>query len=334
MAWSGKIVGGLLGGMLGGPLGAGVGAALGHVVGDAARPLEIIRLDWQHHAFRASGPGVVLTPVWHATKLVGKDVKVRVHLGGNRREGVVVPEDPAELCALPAMFFPYADLDPNNSMVATLRVRGPAGSEDDARFNVHLPNVVRRLGGSGPARAVMALVATARAGNRALNREDIRFIRRTFCEGVDLDDDGLVWLHEWVSELDRAEIGRLSADKVADRLSTHLDAEGALRLVAWCWRGVRDAWPGPQQEAFVRDIAKALGTSPVEHAADADDRASALAILGLDSDASSGEIKSARSELIQRWHPDRAKSPQENAEHNRRMAEVNAAYRMLTHEDP
>ena len=69
MAWSGKLVGGLIGGMLGGPLGAGIGATMGHVFGDGGRALELLRLDWQQHAFRESGPGLVVTPVFVARGL-------------------------------------------------------------------------------------------------------------------------------------------------------------------------------------------------------------------------------------------------------------------------
>lgn len=330
MAWSGKLVGGLLGGMLGGPVGAGVGAALGHVVGDAARALELVRLDWQHHAFRTNGPGVVLTPIWQARKLVGRDILVRAQLGGVRQEHIVVPEDIDETCTVPSFFFAYADLDAGLKQHAHVWLHGPAGHGDDAEFPVQLPNTVRRLGGSGPARAVMALVASARAGNRAFTREDARFIRRTFCEGVELDDDGLVWLHDWLQELEAAEVDRMTPEKVAKRLQTHLDADAAARLAGWCWRGVRDAWPGPGQEAYVRALATELGTDPREPDNDPDERAAACAVLGVPLGASANDLKAARTRLIQRWHPDRAPSPAAVAEHNRRMAEVNAAYRLLT----
>ena len=330
MAWSGKLVGGLLGGMLGGPLGAGVGAALGHVVGDAARPVELARLEWQHHAFRTNGPGVVLTPIWHARGLVGRDVRVRVHVGSARDERVVVPEEIDEICKVPSFFFPYVDLAASTRVDAVVALRGPNGSSDDAQFPIQLPNAVRRLGGNGPARAVMALVAVARAGGRAFSRDDARYIRRSFCNGIALDDDGLVWLHDWLGELDRATGDRLCPEKVASRLHTHLDADGAARLIGWCWRGVRDAWPGRPHEAYVRALAGELGTEPGDPSDDPGAHAAACGILGVATSATAAEIKAARDRLVQRWHPDRARTPDQASEHHARMAQVNAAYRLLT----
>ncbi len=327
MAWTGKLVGGLLGGMLGGPVGAGVGAALGHVLGDGNQALEIVRLDWQHHAFRACGPGVELVPVWRARRLSGRDVRVRISAGDCREEKIVVPDDADEACALPRAFFPYAELPEGESVDVKVRLRGPAGHGDDATFAVRLPTAVRRLGNSGPARAVMALVACARADGRALARDDVRFIRESFCEGVPLDDDGIHWLRAWLRELRDAELSRLSPPKVARRLDPHLDTEGRARLVGWLWRGVASAWPGEAQEAYVRALAAAIGAS--EAPPPAEGVAEAFAVLGLRPGADADTVREAWLRLVQRWHPDRAPSPAELPEHNRRAAEVNAAYRLL-----
>jgi hypothetical protein len=261
---------------------------------------------------------------------VGRDVRVRVQLDGLRREEVVVPEDADEMCALPHLFFSYGDLPEQASVEATVRIRGPAGAGDEATFVVQLPNPVRRMGGNGPARAVMALVGTARAGGRALERADARYIRRTFCEGIDLDDDGLVWLHDWLAELEVADPGRLSPEKVARRLQSHLDGEGAQRLLGWCWRAVRDQWPGVPQESYLRELASALGTNAEEPKIDPTEHDLAWSVLGVARGATATELKLARARLVQRWHPDRARTPEQLVEHNRRMAEVNAAYRMLT----
>ena len=92
MPWSGKLVGGLIGGMLGGPVGAGLGASVGHVLRDGNRPLELLRLDWQHHAFRASGPGMVLTPAWGARGLAGEEVRVRVRVHELVHRAPLTPE--------------------------------------------------------------------------------------------------------------------------------------------------------------------------------------------------------------------------------------------------
>ena len=51
----------------------------------------------------------------------------------------------------------------------------------------------------------------------------------------------------------------------------------------------------------------------------------ALRILGLDSDATTAEIRQAYRLLILRWHPDKAAEP-DRAEATRRSSEINAAY--------
>ena len=117
MGWTGKVLGGLFGGIVGGPVGMAAGAALGHWFADSDgaepdddRPLELDRLDWQHHAFRPVWPGMVLVPVWTARAREGTDVDVRVRvLGTTWRATVAVEADP-ETCALPEVFVPYASL--------------------------------------------------------------------------------------------------------------------------------------------------------------------------------------------------------------------------------
>jgi DnaJ-domain-containing protein 1 len=331
MAWTGKLVGGLLGGMLGGPVGAGVGAALGHVLGDKGRALELARLDWQHHAFRACGPGVELVPVWTARGLAGDDVSVRLRVGEVDERKVVVPEEALESCALPRFFVPYAALPGAASVVAKLRLRGPRGHGDDADFELRLPSAVRRLGNNGPARAVMALVGAARAGGRSLGRDDVRFVRESFCEGIPLDDDGIQWLRAWLRELRDAEPTRLAPEKVARRLEPHLDDDARARLVGWSWRAVSEAWPGAPHEAYVRALAAALGTSEAApgQGSNAEALAEARALLGVAPGADAAALREAWLRLLHRWHPDHAPSPAELPEHNRRTAEINAAYRLL-----
>lgn len=329
MAWSGKLVGGLIGGMLGGPLGAGLGATMGHVLGDSSRALELQRLDWQHHGFGDSGPGLVLTPVWTARKLLGVDIKVRVKVGDTVHRATVTPDDPDETCAAPQVFVPYAELGDEDATDVFVRVRAEPGRSDEATFRVRLPNRVRRLGSSGPARAVMALVACARAGGRTFTREDARFIRESFVEGLALDEDGLAWLRAWIRELAGADLARLDPGKVAARLDPHLDAEGRARLIGWLWRGVAEAWSGEAQRAYVIGLAAALGTAAEGASAHPDPRLEAWATLGVAPGTSGDSLREAWLRLVQTWHPDRARTPEEAMINNRRMAEVNAAYRSL-----
>ncbi len=329
MAWSGKLVGGLIGGMLGGPLGAGVGATVGHVLGDSARSLELHRLDWQHHAFSESGPGMVVTPVWTARGLAGEPVRVRVSAGEALRRATVTPEEAEELGALPRVFLPYAELPEGDHVDVAVKLRVGA-REDEAKFRVRMPNAVRRLGGSGPARAVMALVGAARAGGRALTRDDVRFIRESFLEGAPMEEDGVTWLRAWVRELAAAELPRLSAAKIAERLDPHLDGEGRVRLVGWLWRGMAEAWPGAAQREFVDTLAAALGAASAPGALEGEDaRRVAWATLGVPPGTEGDALRDAWRKLVNQWHPDRARTPEDVIVCNRRMAEVNAAYRLL-----
>lgn len=329
MAWSGKLVGGLIGGMLAGPLGAGIGATVGHVFGDGGRALELHRLDWQQHAFRESGPGMVVTPVFTARGLADVDVRVRVSVGEVHQRATVTPESDPELVALPHAFLRYATLPDRSFVTVTVRVSASGGREDEAAFRVRTPNPVRRLGGSGPARAVMALVSAARAAG-PLTSEAERFIRVSFAEGVALDDDGRAWLDDWLGELRAAALDRLAPDRVAARLEPHLDAEGRAGLLGWLWRGAEEAWPQPASVAYIEALAEALGSSAVRPAeVDADAEREARATLGVPAAAGPEAVKAAWRALVQRWHPDLARSPAEAVVRNRRLAEVNAAYRLL-----
>lgn len=344
MAWSGKVLGGLFGGMVGGPLGMGVGVALGHYLADSAGAQEargrgawVQRLEWRHHAFGESGPGVLLTPVWLARGLKGKGVSVTVSTPDYRHKVVIEPEHPAEECHLPEVLLPYAFV--GDALTVTVRVDAGADGHDEARFEVPLPSAVRRLGLSGPGRVVMALVATARAGGRALTREDVRFIRERFEAAHPLDDDGRAWLKAWMRTLRDADLPRLSADKVAARLAPHVDGESAGRVLTWLMHGARGVWPGEAQVAFIEALGAGLGLPPEEVSAlwqrvdrpvDPDARREALATLGLEPDAPPEAVREAWRRLVRLHHPDRARTPDAAARATTRTAELNAAYDLLT----
>jgi hypothetical protein len=345
LAWSGKLLGGLVGGMVGGPVGAGVGAAIGHYLADGegaaqAGDLVVVRLEWRHHVFGPSGPCARLVPVWRARRHAGKDVEVRVRAGEARERAVVAIEEPDELCALPAFTLPYALLDPSDDADATsvrVTLSGPGG-RDDATFDLPLPNRVKRMGLSGPARLVMALVACARAGERPLTRDDLRFVRETFCAAHPLDEHGIAWLRAWLRELREAAPERLGAEKVAARVQPHLPSGEATDLLMWLMRGARTTWPGGPQEAWIARFAEALGVDALrvsqlweqlDGASDVDERARAAAVLGVSADAPPERIRAAWLQLVQQHHPDRARNADEQAEATRRTAELNAAWQVL-----
>lgn len=52
-------------------------------------------------------------------------------------------------------------------------------------------------------------------------------------------------------------------------------------------------------------------------------------LLGLGQHASRQEIRSAYRQEARRWHPDRAVSPNEEAEYSQRMQQVNIAYQRI-----
>ncbi|MDP2312374.1 MAG: DnaJ domain-containing protein [Pseudomonadota bacterium] len=337
MAWSGKVLGGVLGAMVGGPLGAGVGAAIGHYLADGegaerGRELVVLRLQWRHHAFGPSGPGVRVTPVWRARRHRGRDVEVTVEGGRIRTAATVVPDEDDELCELPEFLLPYA------AFAGTVRVRveSTRTRADVADFDVALPSPVRRLGSSGPARVVMALVAAARAGGRALEKDDVRFIRESFTAAHPLDADGLEWLRAWLRELRDAEVERLAPEKVAARLARHVEGDAVDEVVLWTMRGTRDVWPGGAAQAWVAGFAGALGLDAGGIAAlwreldadtDEDARAAARIQLGVTADTPPEEVRAAWLRLVQTWHPDRAQG--DPTEATRRVAQINAAWRVL-----
>lgn len=320
MAWSGKLVGGLIGGMVGGPVGAGFGATLGHLLADKDRALEAVGVEWVHHGFSASGPGLWIQPVWIARGRAGKDVTVRLELGDAVRQAVVEPEEDVEECHVPRFFIPYELVGDATAVVVRLRSEGAA--KDEAAFDVELPNAVRRMGGSGPARAVMALVACARADGRTLTRDDVRYIRESFLEGQELDEDGLAWLKAWIRELRDADPARLTATKVARRLEPHLDADGRERMFGWLLRG-----PWPQGE-WIEALAVALGVDLDAIERRLEDGPDPWQVLGIPRGAPIEEARAAYHKLVHRWHPDRA-DPGETEAFTRRMAEINAAWRRV-----
>lgn len=344
MAWAGKVLGGLFGGMLGGPVGVGVGAALGHYLADSegaekARqlPLHLVQLDWQHHGFGPSGPGVRLTPVWIARGLAGVDCAVRVEAGGARHRVVVTPEAPVEECHLPTVLMPYAGLaDP---LRVEVRLRAPGLAPEEAWFRVPLPSPVRRLGNSGPARAVMAAVACARAGGRAFDEAALAFVHDRFVEGQPLDAAGEAWFAEWVEVLAEADHLRLAPEKVAARLDRHLGADGREPLLVYLMHGCREAWPGPEGERWASELAAALGVAPERVRAlwatvDADPEAAAArreaaALLGVHPDDPVEVIRSAWRRAVRESHPDRARSAPDVAEATARTALLNAAAERL-----
>lgn len=337
MAWSGKVLGGLVGGMVGGPLGVGVGAALGHYLGDQdSRALKILRLEWADHGFGPSGPGLRVTPVWRARGHAGRDCRVRLVAGEHRDEATVVPDEEDETCALPEFCVPYAGFDG----ILDVTLDSSRSAPHAVRLEVPLPSPVRRLGLSGPARLVMALVGCARAGGRELGRDDVRFIRETFTASMPLDDDGRTWLREWLRALRAAEPVRLDSSRVARRLERHFTGEDSLRLddvLLWGMRGVREAWPGAAQEAWIAAFADALGVDAARLGAlwaelddpESPEAADARAVLGVAADATEEAIKAAWRRLAHAHHPDHARGAAGIAEANRRMAAINAAWRVL-----
>ncbi len=339
MAWTGKVLGGVLGGMVGGPLGAGVGAALGHYLADGegaarSRDLVALRLVWRHHAFGPSGPGVRVTPVWRARNHAGRDVRVRIEAGVHRGAETVVPDEDDELCELPEFLVPYVGF----TGAVRVRLESARAKADVADFDVELPSPVRMLGSSGPARVVMALVGAARAGGRPLAKGDVRFIRESFTAAHPLDEDGIEWLRRWLRELRDADLERLSPDKVAKRLAKHVEGEAAEEVLLWLMRGTRDVWPGPAAEAWIAGLGDALGIdasgvsglwAELDAASDEGARAHARTVLGVAPDATEDEVRAAWRRLVQAWHPDRAQGEVAVAEATRRMAEINAAWRVL-----
>ncbi len=363
MAWSGKLLGGVLGGMVGGPVGAGVGAALGHILADGpahdgaargGRPLVLGQLRWRHHGFSADGPGVHLAPQWRARRLQDADVHVTIRAAGLRHEGIILPESDDETVALPTLFVPYARLpdavdhaEVRVSVAARSRRPRVAGAsseglwdEDAAAYDLDLPSPVRRLGSSGPARVVMALVACARAQNRALTREDIRFVRETFQAAWPLSEAGTLWLRRWLHTLAEAGVARLTPDKVAARLRPHLPQGDATEVLLWMARGTQTVWPSPATEGWLEDFAAAMGVSDTtpfweEVAAtnDAGERVRALATLGLPPDATLDEARRAWRERVRAHHPDHARTPEEASEATARTAALNAAWSVLRETD-
>jgi len=327
-------------------VGAGVGAAVGHYLGDAARPpqpLELTQLRWAHHSFSASGPGVTLTPVWRSRGLADVDVTVRMDAGSLCQTTVIVPEHVAEDVEEPEWLVPYTAFPQGEvaDITVTLRaatLRGGREPVDKDRFVIPMPRGVRRLGNSGPGRVVMALVACARAGGRSLSAEDLDYIRVRFVEGYPLDEHGLEWLAIWSRELANADVTRLRPDAVAARLATHVDAPAAERVLTWLMHGTRASWPGEAAERFIAGLARELGLEgrldPLwrQVAAEPDPVALARAagLLGVSVAASLDDAKRAYRALMLKWHPDRARSPEEARAFTERTVRINAAWQVFS----
>jgi hypothetical protein len=341
VGWTGKLLGGLIGGMLGGPVGAAAGAAMGHVVADdaPARGVRLVRLQWTHHVFTCSGPALRLAPVWRAVDHTGDDVEVRLTLGAHRHRATVVPETRDEAIALPVWTLPYAQVrDASDLLEVHVTLDAGGGFRDAAAFDVPMPNAVRQLGLSGPARLVMALVACARSGGRTLTGADRAFVREGFVAGWPLDAAGEAWLGAWMDELERASLPRLTPERVADRVAPHLGGDAA-ELLLWLMRGVRTSWPGPAAEAWVDAFATALGVRSADldalwEATDTDaehaERVRALATLGLPPGATLAQAQAAWRTLVREHHPDRAATPEDAERATRRTASVNAAWALLS----
>ncbi len=341
MSWSGKALGGLFGALVGGPVGAGVGAAVGHYLGDArpeARELELVKLRWVHHGFQSSGPGVALTPVWRARGLVDVDVTVRVDAAGRCETAVVTPDHPVEEIESPGCFVPYGWFPAGESAPVTVTLRAARGGQDREVFEIPMPRGARRLGNSGPGRVVMALVACARAGGRGLTPDDKDYIRTRFLEGQPLDADGRAWLAAWLLELETAALGRLDAQRVARRLSVHVDDAGVDRVMTWLMHGTRASWPTEAAERFIDELAGGLGAGArldalwARVAAEPDPVAVARAgrVLGVAPGTPTDEARKAYRALVMRWHPDRAASAAEAEEFTRRTAAINAAWAVIS----
>jgi len=301
---------------------------------DEDGPLLLDRLGCQHHVFRPDGPGMLLTPEWEARGLEGELVAVRVRLGGRSWKADVEVEADPERCALPEVFVPYRHVEAAAEQVL-VEVRLQAGRATLTRRSVvAVPTPVRRLGGSGPARVVMALLACARAGDRALTRDDVRFVRARFEEAYPLDEDGRAWLRAWMHELRDAALPRLSPEKVAARLARHVEGDAAADVVRWVMHGARAAWPGEAQEAWIAELADALGVDGLEALwaeVDADpaepSRVAAAAVLGVAVDADAETVRAAWRRLVAVNHPDR--HPGDEAGATRRTARINRAYEVL-----
>lgn len=328
MAFAGKLIGGLLGGMLGGPVGAGIGITLGHAVADGPASLRAERLHWRHHGFGPSGPGAWIVPEWTARGLGGVPVRVTLAVGDAVVGASVVPEARAERCGLPRFLVPYARI--GDARTARTWLTAAGAPRDVARFALRLPSPGRRIGSSGPARAVMALAASARAGGRALDPGARHAIESAFSAGYALDGAGRGWLHEWLDLLATAELGRLTPPKVARRLRPHLDADGADRLLGWLASSWRQSWPTSAGRDWIDALGAELGAEvDWEVAVDDDDERAALAVLGLAPGATRAEVRARWLSLVQDWHPDRATDPADALRRNRALAEINAAYRSL-----
>lgn len=95
---------------------------------------------------------------------------------------------------------------------------------------------------------------------------------------------------------------------------------GALLPDAWDWGWLRESASAEQRAVTERQVAR--------RAAELVD-AEALALFDLDSRATRDELKSVWREMLQRWHPDKARDEPQRCEFHIRFLAYQAAYERL-----
>ncbi|HNH50410.1 MAG TPA: J domain-containing protein, partial [Myxococcota bacterium] len=197
-----------------------------------------------------------------------------------------------------------------------------------ADFSLELPAGLRRLGSTGQGRMVMALLASARAGGRPLQQEDVRYIRSRCTESWKLDDDGVSWLRSWLKALREVEEDRLSPEKVAERVGLSTELPDQELLLGWLVEGGENHWKSAAARRWVESFAAALGLEVPWSGAFVAPRSVARAaqILGIPEDSPLEEARLAWRRLVQENHPDRAADPELAT---RRTAQINAAWTLL-----
>jgi hypothetical protein len=128
----------------------------------------------------------------------------------------------------------------------------------------------------------------------------------------------------------------LSPEKVATRLAKHVEGPAVAEVLLWLMRGTREVWPGAAAVEWITQLGRALGVAEVDTlwteldaVTDEPARARARKVLGVGPEATEDEARAAWRRLVQQWHPDRARTDGERTEATRRIAEINAAWRVL-----
>ena len=271
---------------------------------------------------------MVLTPVWEARGLAGVDCDVRISVPGERQKEVVVPEHPKERCEIPPFFFRYALFDGLEKATAKVQIAAPNLEPIFADFALELPAGLRRLGSTGQGRMVMALLASARAGGRTLQQEDVRYIRSLCTEAWQMEEEGISWLRSWLKSLREVEEDRLSPDKVAERVGLSTELPDQELLLGWLVEGGEKHWATRAARQWVDSFAAALGLEAPWSGAYVAPRSAARAaqILGISENAPLEEVRLVWRRLVQENHPDRAADPELAT---RRTAQINAAWTLL-----